>query len=282
CSYSNDQSDYNTSDAVLFRGRRFRDNITFPKHRQPKQKWVFYEFEPPYKVHGLGDLGENRRAFNLTSTYAYSSDIPLGTQRMYYPRDRYPHIEYAKNKTKLAAWFVSVCRTQSKREKYVKELSKYIPIDIYGGCGTLECGGTDREARAVCSDNLLNNVYKFYLAFENSFCKDYVTEKLFMYRKYDVMPVVMGAVDYSNIMPPGTFIDVRDYRDPKDLASYLKYLDKHDEIYDRMLNKKRALKPIFKDYLPYECRLCKHLHDNYNRQERVFDIARYWSLENQC
>lgn len=44
--------------------------------------------------------------------------------------------EFAKGKTKLAAWFVSNCHTSSKREEFVAELEKHAPIDIYGGCGT--------------------------------------------------------------------------------------------------------------------------------------------------
>ena len=33
-----------------------------------------------------------------------------------------------QNKTKIIAWFVSNCYSQSGREKYVKELQKYIEV----------------------------------------------------------------------------------------------------------------------------------------------------------
>ena len=49
-----------------------------------------------------------------------------------------------------------------------------IPVDYYGSCGTLSCQRNDQEK----CHKLLNN-YPFVLAFENSFCKDYVTEKFF-------------------------------------------------------------------------------------------------------
>ncbi|KAK6017604.1 hypothetical protein OSTOST_16871 [Ostertagia ostertagi] len=42
-------------------------------------------------------------------------------------------------KTKGAAWFVSHCATNSKREVYVKELKESFPVDVYGGCGHLKC-----------------------------------------------------------------------------------------------------------------------------------------------
>ncbi len=34
--------------------------------------------------------------------------------------------------------------------------------------------------------------YKFYLAFENSLCKHYVTEKFWERIPYDMVPIVMG------------------------------------------------------------------------------------------
>lgn len=34
--------------------------------------------------------------------------------------------------------------------------------------------------------------YMFYLAFENSICADYVTEKFFNAMKRDVIPIVLG------------------------------------------------------------------------------------------
>ena len=35
-------------------------------------------------------------------------------------------------KSKMVAWIASNCRTDSRREAYVLELKKYMPVDIYG------------------------------------------------------------------------------------------------------------------------------------------------------
>jgi len=43
------------------------------------------------------------------------------------------------NKTKGVAWIVSNCRSNSGREQYVTELKKYMQVDVYGKCGTLNC-----------------------------------------------------------------------------------------------------------------------------------------------
>ena len=49
-------------------------------------------------------------------------------------------------------------------------------MDIYGACGSLKC---PRSSAGACFD-MLNTKYKFYLAFENSNCKHYITEKFFV------------------------------------------------------------------------------------------------------
>jgi len=71
---------------------------------------------------------------------------------------------------------VSNCRENNNRRKYAQELQKFISVDIYGGCGTKKC---PRSKKAECFE-MLGKDYKFYLAFENSNCKDYITEKLFI------------------------------------------------------------------------------------------------------
>ena len=87
-------------------------------------------------------------------------------------------------KTKLAFWLVSHCKTDNKREDYVKSLQKYIHVDIFGYCGQpLNKSRNDFEQIS------LN--YKFYLAFENSNCHDYVTEKF-----YKTMGRNIGKVNF--------------------------------------------------------------------------------------
>ena len=72
---------------------------------------------------------------------------------------------------------LSVTRlARNGRLNYAKQLGKFINVDIYGACGAHRC---PRTSAAKCF-NLLNQDYKFYLAFENSNCKDYITEKFFV------------------------------------------------------------------------------------------------------
>lgn len=71
---------------------------------------------------------------------------------------------------------MSNCSARNNRLQFAHELSKYIQVDIYGACGNLKCSRTTSDK---CFD-ILDRDYKFYLAFENSNCRDYITEKFFV------------------------------------------------------------------------------------------------------
>ena len=61
-----------------------------------------------------------------------------------------------------------------------------------GSCGAsmsyLSC---PRGKHLACESNLARR-HKFYLALENSVCKDYVSEKFFARLNDDIVPVVLG------------------------------------------------------------------------------------------
>jgi len=83
--------------------------------------------------------------------------------------------DYAVGKSKMAAIFVSNCASPNRRLEFVKELQEFIPVDVYGACGSLSC---TRLEEHKCF-TILAKEYKFYLALENSNCREYITEKLF-------------------------------------------------------------------------------------------------------
>lgn len=121
----------------------------------------------------------DQNAINWTATYRHDSDIVLPFGRWAYYNPKVTQVNqfrrnYAENKTKQVAMFVSRCDTDNGRLLYAKTLGRYITVDVYGACG---------ESETVESDDfleMLDRDYKFYLAFENSNCMDYVTEKLFV------------------------------------------------------------------------------------------------------
>lgn len=74
--------------------------------------------------------------------------------------------------------------------------------------------------------------YKFYLAFENSICKDYFTEKLFRMMKYDVVPIVYGNGYEFNGLPESSYINALDFESIEALSKYLIYLNGNDTAYN--------------------------------------------------
>ncbi len=101
-------------------------------------------------------------------------------------------------------------------------LKQYVPVDIYGRCGNLSfADGFDGFFDLALK-------YKFYLAFENSLCREYVTEKFWRTIRLPLVPVVMGGTDYKLIAPPHSYIDVNDYPSIQALADYLNYLNDND------------------------------------------------------
>lgn len=127
-----------------------------------------------------GSVKNQESSVNWTATYREDSDIVTPYEKwVYYEVNRKEQSEYknyATGKTKQVAWFVSNCVTTNGRLEYAHELQKYISVDIYGRCGPLKC---KKSVSKECGE-LLDNSYKFYLAFENANCRDYITEKFFV------------------------------------------------------------------------------------------------------
>ena len=130
--------------------------------------------------------------FNWTLTYRWDSDMvmpygyvrPTGKVPLHPSEDQLKKlmsnqkVNYAAGKTKMASWMVSNCGGRSSRQEVVSLLKKYIQIDVYGSCGNFTCPKSEDENNSSeeCRDMTGQN-YKFYMALENSLCRDYITEK---------------------------------------------------------------------------------------------------------
>lgn len=131
----------------------------------------------------------------------------------------------------------------------------------------------------------MSKEYKFYLAFENSFCNEYVTEKFFRVfnTKMSLVPIVMGAANYSKIAPQHSYINVKDFKSPKHLANYIKYLISNEDAYLdyfwwRMFY---SLGPLVKDRNTAVCQMCQMLHEGKVRS-KSYDMMSWWRGKNQC
>ncbi|XP_003728118.2 glycoprotein 3-alpha-L-fucosyltransferase A-like [Strongylocentrotus purpuratus] len=211
------------------------------RRRPSKQVWVFFTRESPRHT-GVNAIPPNvyDYVYNYTMTYRPSSSIsiPYGVydsnQPQVIPDDAR---DWAKEKTGMVVWMASNCHLSSwDRFGFVKELSRLIPVDIYGTCGKLICNRS--------SDDCWNRIrtYKFYLALENSECRDYITEKFWENSlQHDVVPIVYGAPkeDYLQVAPPKSFIHLQDFNSMVDLVDYLNLLNSNDTLYNSYFEWKR-------------------------------------------
>ena len=126
--------------------------------------------------------------------------------------------------------------------------------------------------------------FQFYLAFENSLCTDYVTEKFFKILQRRIVPIVIGGADYSKFAPPNSYIDANKFS-PRKLAEYLQKLDTDEELYNKFFDWKDELS-VTSRYPAVAartlCDLCAKLH-NTSEAESVYDnLASLWSISTQC
>ena len=74
-------------------------------------------------------------------------------------------------------------------------------IAAYGSClnNKQKLGRTGRPAEDLLNEQRILGKHKFYLAFENSCCVDYISEKLASAFASGLIPVVAGPEDYSRL-----------------------------------------------------------------------------------
>lgn len=290
CEFTRNVSLMNESHALLF---HMRNGFTWPAVRLLHQKWIFAIRESP--VHTHKNLNRFQNVFNLTMSYVRSVENNIdwsygrclsttGDHSRFQwagdfdaPSDGNADVNYAFGKKHLVAWFVSKCNATSWREKYVYEMQKYADIHIYG-CGPYKC---PKSKRNFCYKELLNNDYKFYLSFENSFCKDYITHKLWRAMAINIVPVVLGHANYSQLLPPHSHIDVRDFASPRLLVDYLKLLSANDTLYNEYFRWKTRYR-CGSTNPNIACELCRQLLDARGRQQRVDDVVSFWGSKKNC
>jgi len=183
CELTNDRSKLNQSSLVLFHLRNRIDYLPSTT-RLLNQRWVHLIYESPINCH-LCDKYENN-TFNFSATYTKDSDFTSLywlDSGLYWQKSNSTknNDDIFASKLEFAATLISSCGAPSSRSSYINELQNYIAINLYGKCGR-PCP-SDQNCREYISKK-----YKFFLVFENSICRDYITEKFFNTLKYDIIP----------------------------------------------------------------------------------------------
>lgn len=281
CYIANDRRTLSVSDAIVFYACDLNAS-DLPTYRAEGQKWVLWSLEAPTRC-DLSPLVSMKDAINWTMTYRRDSDVldayAKVTRRV---KPTFYSVERLKrtwrNKKAMAVWAVSHCKTFGRRENFVDDLRQHMSVDVYGKCGNLSCS---RDVRFACYE-MFAREYFFLLSFENTVCKDYVTEKLYLALLYDIIPVTFGGADYQAVAPPGSYIDALQFKTPKNLADYLKEVSEDFDLYKKFFEWKGRYNVEPWVYYTF-CELCTKLYSSSFRQRSAYpSIIRWWNDSSHC
>ena len=312
CQITFDKTLRNVSDAVLvhYQGS-FNPSFNIEEikrlNRPYAQRWVLYTKECP----GVGPMGSQADgAYNWTATYRRDSDffVPYGSyapmeikngavditedgetsdQKTEPAAEVQPDntLNYARGKDKMVTFGVSRhCALRGPRFAFVRALMKHMEVSLFGKCASQFESNNTWHCPHHMGDGCLEELqrHKFYLAFENNLCIDYITEKYWRNSlERGLVPIVLGGASYSpEQVIPGSFINVADFDSVEALADYLKYLDKNDTAYNQYFEwktKYKIVKPQF-----WLCQLCKALHDPTKPPKTYHKMSEFWGRKGSC
>nr|XP_053616394.1 alpha-(1,3)-fucosyltransferase C-like isoform X2 [Plodia interpunctella] len=232
--------------------------------------------------------------FHRTATYRLDSDIPVphllvrdtdGNQigpkinMVWTPEEEVNDNITAgiiRGKYRAAAIIDSKCDTLSSRGELIAELHKELhkfgyKVDVYGKCGQRKCSHD-------CNERLGMNYY-FYLSYEDSLDKDYVTDQLLIPLQNNMVPIVYGGANYNMFLPPGSYLDASKMTAnqlsktmARLIASPKKYLQffwwkKYYTYHDPTLNENI-------------CNFCAYLHRNDVKElsETYKSFRKWWNI----
>ena len=275
CRLTDDAAEYTHSDALLFHGRGTPLKIPELSLRPSNQVWVYHNMESP--VH-MGRFDRTPNIINWTMTYIRDSDIFVagygGVRPGKYMGGFDPNKNYLESKSKFAAAVISNC--VGYRMKVVKALAKYIDLDLFGHCiNTQFCNPSWERMKD----------YKFYLSFENSACKDYVTEKFYQNAlAHAVVPVVLGDANYSNVevAPPGSYIDASKFSTVRELGEFLKKEGSDQTLYNKYFRWHSNYTLFFQSLKAQLCSLCERLHQSNFTTKSYKDVFSWYNTAGKC
>lgn len=283
CKITHDRTKVKDSSVIIFHASDIKDNNNAEKDMPPFLKtraWVYHNAEAPKNTPNIIDK------MQYSMTYRLDSDFPWGylEEKSLLSAMETPLLSERKKKKKaLVAWIVSNCKATNYRHHYVKELAKWIDVDIYGHCMNNQVYPANTS-----TIDLISNYY-FYLSIENSNCKDYVTEKLSNAYLAGVVPIVDGPTDYRPFIPTThSVIRMDDFDTPKELAAYLQKLLDNPALYEEYLSFRRPgglsdeFKKTLRTFEQGRCDLCTLAYQRHTNMSLYAYPGKKIYLDNTC
>ena len=262
CLYTKDDDVYSTAD-VLFIHECFSACET-PAY--PEQLVARFNYGPEINYRPCNNRTIHEADIKIN--YHTSSSVPW--LYLCIPENKQPVMDALKldipSNRRGIAMFVSDCKVSYSqwRYEYLKELMEYIDIDSYGKClhnTEMESTRRDIEHYTIKVDLLVKKRYKFVIAFENSQVSEYITEKIWHAYMSQTIPIYYGAPEiYEQVPGSNTFIDAAKFPGPKQLAEYIKKVDRNRQLYRSFFNfdisKLEAFEKSWCPEMPSSCLIC--------------------------
>ena len=281
CRITYNKNEYEHSELVAFHGRGNDfavSNLPDLSKRSPHQRWVYCNRESPMNYGLLSIPSQGKRLnglFNWTMTYRVDSDIDL-RYALIVPGETSDEYNTQKSRGGTAVAVIRNCLQQ--RMNYIHELQKHMQVHVYGECGTYNCPSGD-----ACFD-MLKGKYKFYLSFENSVCKDYVTEKFYFNAlQHNMLPVVINGGNFSDptVAPPGCCIKASNFKGARELAEYIKMVARNSTLYNNYFKWHSRYTVQEEPRTKVFCRACHKLYTD--SETKVYhNLYSWFGTEENC
>ena len=197
------------------------------------------------------------------STQSLWSSIPLSTFE--YTLQNRPAVDFDSVKEKAIYLADDDCSArETKRNRWFESVEEKTPVDSYAHCGhntEVPEGMTIATAEGRIA---LMKQYRIVLALEKTKAKDHITNMVWEALASGAVPVILGAENISDRLPPKSFINVNTFKTYGELGDYVKQVVADEELwqsYHKWRDDETAIEAVEKQYgfttAGPTCRMCR-------------------------
>jgi hypothetical protein len=218
-----------------------------PTYRPHSHTYILYN-EESICTHTILGVPEFLNFFNFTMTLdpfatfpAWPNEAPATLTSLLKP----PLVSTAEKSKLLAEGRAPIIYVHSAnchhegsgRDYYIEELMKHIEVDSYGEClKNKEFPFKDHWYSWDDAYQKFAGGYKFILGAPNCISNDYVNDNFWRPLNLGIIPIWTGAYNIKDWQPSEhSIVNAHEYKSPKALAEFIKYLSANDTAYDEYM-----------------------------------------------